>query len=825
MEFVADFHIHSKYSRATSRDMDTQHIAEWAKLKGITLMGTGDFTHHLWLEELKSRLEDLGNGLFKYNDVYFILTSEISSIYSKKGKTYRIHNLVFSPSFKTTDKINEILSRCGNLASDGRPILGLDASELARIIFDIDENCMFIPAHCLLPGTFVHTHNGLKTIEEISKKDYVYTHRMRLRSVTELFKRDYNGEVFHIKPYYFREGIKTTAEHPFYIIKTHKYCASRGTFCMPMCSQLKNKGCKQKYFMQYKPEWVQAKDIKINDTLVFPRFNNEIRYKERIEINKLLKGKLIFRRGKIAYKGSRTHFVKNIIEINKDFCRLVGYFISEGYTNSRDCISFCFLEDEEEYINDVISLIKKVFDIELSKIQIKKDIKGIELVFYSKVLYNLFSKLFYINTKNKKAFSKSLPNRMLYLPLEKQAEIIKGWWRGDKGYTSSKLLMNQMKVLFLRLGVIPSIGMDTIAEHKKRGKHFIGSREISAQHNTFHFSNLSFFKDEFNLLKDKDFRKFKTKLSRRHGWMDNKYVYLPVRDISKERYRGIVYNLEVDEDNSYVCEFATVHNCWTPWFSLFGSMSGFDRIEDCFEEQTPKIFALETGLSSDPGMNWRLSALDKFTLVSNSDSHSPSKIGREANVFDCELNYKTIREVLKTKDKKRFLYTIEFFPEEGKYHYDGHRLCNMRLSPTQTRENKGRCPKCGKPVTVGFMNRVEQLADRPQGYIPSNSIPFKNFIPLDEIIAEAKGIAKTSQGVEREYRSCLAKLGNEFEILTKIPKEVLMKNLPSKIAEGILRVREGKVNIQAGFDGEYGKIAIFSDEDKKGTTEKQLTLF
>jgi len=151
MEFVADFHIHSKYSRATSRDMDTRHIAEWAKLKGITLMGTGDFTHHLWLEELKNTLADLGNGLFKYQDVYFILSSEISSIYSKKGKTYRIHNMVLSPSFKTTDKINETLARYGNLASDGRPILGMDAAELARIIFDIDENCIIVPGHIWTP--------------------------------------------------------------------------------------------------------------------------------------------------------------------------------------------------------------------------------------------------------------------------------------------------------------------------------------------------------------------------------------------------------------------------------------------------------------------------------------------------------------------------------------------------------------------------------------------------------------------------------------------------------------------------------------------------
>jgi uncharacterized protein (TIGR00375 family) len=412
MEFIADFHIHSKYSRATSRDMDVRHLAEWAKLKGITLMGTGDFTHHLWLEELKNNLEDTGTGLYKYQDVHFILTTEISSIYSKNGRTYRIHNMVFSPSFKTVDKINETLARYGNLASDGRPILGMDAAQIARIVFDIDENAMVVPGHI-----------------------------------------------------------------------------------------------------------------------------------------------------------------------------------------------------------------------------------------------------------------------------------------------------------------------------------------------------------------------------------------------------------------------------WTPWFSLFGSMSGFDKIEHCFEDQTPKIFALETGLSSDPAMNWRLSGLDRYTLISNSDSHSPSKIGREANVFDCELNYKTIREVLKTKDKKRFLYTIEFFPEEGKYHFDGHRLCQMRLSPKETRTLIGKCPKCNKNVTVGVMNRVEQLADRPEGFTPANAIPYKNLIPFNEIIAEAKGISKSSVSVERDYRAYVAKFGTEFEILLRASKESLLKSLPPRVAEGVLRVREGKVNIKAGFDGEYGTISIFTEKGDQDKREQQLSLF
>jgi transcriptional regulator with XRE-family HTH domain len=230
--------------------------------------------------------------------------------------------------------------------------------------------------------------------------------------------------------------------------------------------------------------------------------------------------------------------------------------------------------------------------------------------------------------------------------------------------------------------------------------------------------------------------------------------------------------------------------------------------------------------NSDPAMNWRLSALDKFTLISNSDSHSPAKIGREANVFDCKLDYNEIMEVLKKKDKKRFLYTIEFFPEEGKYHYDGHRLCNIRFSPQESREHKNRCPKCGKPLTIGVMNRVEQLADRDQGFVPENAIPFRNLIPLEEIIAAAKSLGKGTQAVEKEYFSIISKFGNEFEVLVNAPKEDLKKSINPRIAEGILRVREGRVKILPGFDGEYGSIKIFDIDDKKSDSgEKQMSFF
>lgn len=412
MEFVADFHVHSKYSRATSRDMDVEHIAQWAKLKGISLMGTGDFTHHLWLEELRTKLEPTGKGLSVYQGVHFVLSAEVSSIYSKGGRTYRIHNVILAPSFKSVDAINRVLSGIGNLSSDGRPILGLDAEELARIVFDADENCILIPGHI-----------------------------------------------------------------------------------------------------------------------------------------------------------------------------------------------------------------------------------------------------------------------------------------------------------------------------------------------------------------------------------------------------------------------------WTPWFSLFGSMSGFNRIEDCFGKQTPKIFALETGLSSDPAMNWRLSALDRFSLVSNSDSHSPQKIGREANVFDCEMDYQEIRQALRTKDKKKFLYTVEFFPEEGKYHYDGHRLCGVRFSPEESHKSANRCPKCGKPLTIGVMNRVVQLADRKDGFVPDNAIPFKSLVPLDEIIADAKQIGKGSLAVEKEYRGMIQRFGTEFNILTKVSQEELDRGAHPRIAEGIARVRAGRVKVEPGYDGEYGKVSVFGDEGPARKTEEQISLF
>jgi uncharacterized protein (TIGR00375 family) len=265
---------------------------------------------------------------------------------------------------------------------------------------------------------------------------------------------------------------------------------------------------------------------------------------------------------------------------------------------------------------------------------------------------------------------------------------------------------------------------------------------------------------------------------------------------------------------------------WTPWFSLFGANSGFDDIEECFGEYTKYIYALETGLSSDPAMNWRLSKLDRFSLVSNSDSHSPSRIGREANVFNTKVDYKEILQALKDKDKDKFLFTIEFYPQEGKYHYDGHRNCNLCLSPKESLKLNNICPKCGKPLTIGVMHRVEELADREEGYVPENSIPFRNLVPLDEIIAEAKGMGTNTQAVINEYKNMVQRFGSEIEILLNVDEKVLRESLSPKIAEGIIRVRQGKVKIEPGYDGVYGKIKIFGEEEEKvPQQEQQLSLF
>jgi len=412
MKFIADLHLHSKYSRATSRDMEVETLSLWAKRKGIKLLGTGDFTHPLYFLDLKSKLRPLENGLFVLKEdpegTHFMLTAEVSNMFTQGGKGRRIHTLIFAPSFEVVERINFKLAKFGKIASDGRPIFGFSAKDLLKMILDLSPDCLLIPAHA-----------------------------------------------------------------------------------------------------------------------------------------------------------------------------------------------------------------------------------------------------------------------------------------------------------------------------------------------------------------------------------------------------------------------------WTPWFSVFGANSGFDSLQECYEEETKHIPAIETGLSSDPEMNWRLSALDDITLLSNSDAHSPGKIGREANIFNCELDYTAITQAIRKKDPRKILFTIEFFPEEGKYHFDGHRNCGVLFSPKETRKHQGLCPVCGKRLTVGVMNRVEELADRPEGAVPAKAIPALHMVPLDEIIADALRVGTNAASVEKEYLRLVEKGGSEMDILLELSPEELSSFTPPSILEGILRVREGRLQITPGYDGVFGKIQILSPiEREKGPAEE-----
>ena len=241
---------------------------------------------------------------------------------------------------------------------------------------------------------------------------------------------------------------------------------------------------------------------------------------------------------------------------------------------------------------------------------------------------------------------------------------------------------------------------------------------------------------------------------------------------------------------------------WTPHFSVLGAKSGFDSVEECFEELAPYIHALETGLSSDPAMNWRISKLDRYQLVSNSDAHSPSKLGREANLLDIDCSYEGLYRAIQTGEGLEG--TVEFFPEEGKYHFDGHRKCGVSLSPVEAERLGGICPVCGKKLTMGVDHRVEQLADRAEGFVKKDGKKYESLVPLPEVISACMGYSTASKKVQGCFEQMIQTLGTEFDILRNVPSEDIKSCAGERIAEGIENVRTGNVKRIPGYDGEYG---------------------
>ena len=271
--------------------------------------------------------------------------------------------------------------------------------------------------------------------------------------------------------------------------------------------------------------------------------------------------------------------------------------------------------------------------------------------------------------------------------------------------------------------------------------------------------------------------------------------------------------LEIVLEAGEGCYLVPAH-IWTPWFAVLGSKSGFDSISECYGDLAEHIFAVETGLSSDPDMIRRVSELDRYRLVSNSDAHSPAKLGREACIFTTDLDYYSMRSALETGNG--YGGTAEFFPEEGKYYLDGHRKCNIRLIPEESRKLDGVCPACHKPLTLGVMHRVQELADRTSDKKPENTDSFVSLVSLPEVIAETAGVGPASKRVAKQYDQLLDKLGAELPILNDIPLEEIRNHSGSPlIPEAVARMRKGDVIREAGYDGEYGRIRMFQEDELK----------
>ena len=374
-----------------------------------------------------------------------------------------------------------------------------------------------------------------------------------------------------------------------------------------------------------------------------------------------------------------------------------------------------------------------------------------------------------------------------------------------------------MKLICLRLGIVPST-YKLSKDYYNTRKNKINGRQIFASHDLFSLQRLSFYEDKFNLLKEKEFKKFATKLQKKHGWIDRNFVYIPIKEINIWDYAGEVYNLEVEDDNSYVTPSATVHNCMTPWFGIFGSDSGFDSLRECFKEQTKHIHAIESGMSADPSMLWRLD--ENVNIVSFSDAHSmwPWRIGREATIFEIEeLSYDKIMKAVRTGMGLKA--TIETPPEYGKYHWDGHRNCDFSCGPDETKKLNGICPVCKKKLTIGVEYRIEGISKFPKEHKNERSKPFYKLLPLHELLALHFGVKDVqNKKVWGVYNSLIKEFQTEFNILLNVPKErFISRGVDAKIIDLILRNREEKIKVKPGFDGLYGSALL---GEAQGTLSK-----
>jgi PHP family Zn ribbon phosphoesterase len=774
MQFIADFHIHSRYSRATSPNMDVENIAKYAKMKGISIVGTGDFTHPLWLKELKEKLRPLGNGLFDYDGTFFMLTSEVNNIFSKGGKIKQVHNILFAPSFEAVDQINEQLAKKGELESDGRPSLNMPASELVELIIGISKECAIVPAHAWTPWRSIFgSASGFNSVEECFEEQSKHIFALE----TGLSCYDKKTEVLtadgwkYFKEINYRDKICTlnpkTNEIEFQIpIKIHAYNykgkmyrlkTKRADLLVTPNHQLFYSPCdfrKQPNFVLKEAQFL---------------FNKSKRFKK----DGMWKGKNVdyftlpivkIKHGSRYYSGFRNEKEKQLPI--KSWLKFFGFWIAEGWTTEgkNGDYNVCLSNKDNALISEMRGILQSFgYTTYWSKKAYTLRVRDYQLFHYLKQFGKCYDKFI---PREVKSLSKELLEIFFEYYIKGDGHIYGRNRKGLSATTTSVHLRDDLQEIALKMGMS--------AYYKLGQKKGTPLRSLAR----------------------------------------NKRIYKQNEDT------WVIYFIR---KNIHTVLPSTIKK-----YKYVESWVDFEGPVFCVTVPNHVIYIRRNGIplwcgNSDPKMNWMLSSLDKFTLISNSDSHSPAKIGREANVFSLENpTYSSILEAIRKKDKSKFKLTIEFFPEEGKYHYDGHRICNVRLSPVESIKNNNICPVCKRKLTIGVMHRVTELADRKYCYTPSDAIPFVHAIPLEELIASVRRKGVGSASVQSEYSSLVSSFGTEINILLNAEPDELKRKAPEDIANAIIRVREGKVKILPGYDGVYGEIKPMDTESGQSNLSKFL---
>ncbi|MDV3277825.1 MAG: hypothetical protein LYZ69_05085 [Nitrososphaerales archaeon] len=761
MRIIADLQLHSKYSMATSADMDLEHLATGAGAKGLNLLGTGDFTHPKWFEELRTKLEPIaGAGLFTYRGMTWMLTGEVSTVYEQDGKPRKVHHLIYSPDLETVAQVNDALAKYGNLASDGRPVLtGLDSAELVEILTGISGSTVVIPAHAWTPWFSVFgSKSGFDSLEDCYKDQS----RKIFAIETGLSCYDKLTEVLT------RLGWKKFAD----LTHADEICTLN-----PSLGKIEYQKPLRVIKNSYRGKMYRLRTKRVdlcvtpNHRLFVTQFGSRGPKPFRLEEARFLFGKSkTFRKGGSWEGKTSKYFRLPAVQIRhgsrfysgfrkipekrlpiKPWLRFFGLWLAEGHTTQGNNGDYAVVlsNTNKRLVSEIVRLFK-----ELGYRSAVNDNRGRFQVRVKN--YQLFSFLRQFGHSHErfvpldiKALSKHLISVLLDSYLKGDGHIYGRTGKGLSATTTSIRLRDDLQEIALKVG-------------------------MSAYY----------------------------KLGKKKG--------MPLKALNDGKYKSrydawVVYFLRHNK-HGVTPSVVRKQGYTEAWVD-------FDGMVYCVSVPNHVVYVRRNGIpvwcgNSDPPMNWRLSSLDGLALVSNSDAHSPNpwRLGREANVFELDrLEFREVFDAVRTKDRERFLFTIEVDPAYGKYHFSGHRKCGVSLSPTDSIRLKDRCPKCGKKLTVGVLERVEQLADRPEGYEPAAAIPFKRMLPLYEVISFATGVNRLyAKAVIDEQDKLIKAFGNELAVLIDAGEEALSKVTKAEVAKAIVAMRMGEVEFDPGYDGVYG---------------------